>query len=148
MIRHVSFMNNYFNFFIKLTFLSLILLISNSCGIYRPAPVKDVPTNVKDRVKKIKADWKSLDSAVMNRSGVSMFLSRHAVPGYGDITTFTDITELRSKERDLQKQEVLLELLGEKTEEADNLMVDIQEMKRMYRQQTESMLEQLAAATS
>jgi chromosome segregation ATPase len=47
-----------------------------------------------------------------------------------------------------QKQEVLLELLGEKTEEADNLMVDIQEMKRMYRQQTESMLEQLAAATS
>ena len=38
-----------------------------------------------------------------------MILRRHAVPGYGDITTFTDITELRSKERDLQKQEVLLQ---------------------------------------
>jgi signal transduction histidine kinase len=69
----------------------------------------DREQQVKDRVKKIKADWKSLDSVVMNRSGVSMFLSRHAVPGYGDITTFTDITELRSKERDLQKQEVLLQ---------------------------------------
>jgi hypothetical protein len=68
----------------------------------------DREQQVKDRVKKIKADWKSLDSVVMNRSGVSMFLSRHAVPGYGDITTFTDITELRSKERDLQKQEVFL----------------------------------------
>ena len=61
MIRHVSFMNNYFNFFIKLAFLSLILLIANSCGIYRPAPVKDVPTNVKDRVKKIKMKEKASD---------------------------------------------------------------------------------------
>ena len=38
-----------------------------------------------------------------------MILRRHAVPGYGGITTFTDITELRSKERDLQKQGVFLQ---------------------------------------
>jgi len=69
----------------------------------------DQEQQVKDRVKKIKADWKSLDSVVMNRSGVSMILRRHAVPGYGGITTFTDITELRSKERDLQRQEVFLQ---------------------------------------
>jgi signal transduction histidine kinase len=69
----------------------------------------DREKQVKDRVKKIKGDWQSLDSVVMNQSGVSMILQRHAVPGYGDITTFTDITELRSKERELQKQEDLLQ---------------------------------------
>jgi hypothetical protein len=69
MIRHVSFMNNYFNFFIKLTFLSLILLIANSCGIYRPAPVKDVPTNVKDRVKKNQAEGKGFRLGRNNNGG-------------------------------------------------------------------------------
>jgi PAS domain-containing protein len=68
----------------------------------------DHEQQIKDQVKIIKDDWKSLDSVVMNRSGISMILRRHAVPGYGDITTFTDITELRSKERELQKQEMLL----------------------------------------
>ena len=47
----------------------------------------------------------------------------------------------------LTKQEVLLQLLGEKTEQVDGLESDIAEMKRMYRQQTETLLEQLAAAT-
>ena len=69
----------------------------------------DREKQVKDRVKKIRDDWKVLDSVVMNRSGISMILRRHAVPGYGDITTFTDITELRSKERELQKKEGLLQ---------------------------------------
>ena len=45
-----------------------------------------------------------------------------------------------------KKQDVLLEILGEKTEEVDNLTTDISEMKRMYRIQTESLLEQLATS--
>ncbi len=46
-------MKNYFNIFIKFLLLSLMLLITYSCGgILRPAPVKDVPVNVKDRVAK------------------------------------------------------------------------------------------------
>ena len=44
-----------------------------------------------------------------------------------------------------KKQQILLEILGEKTEEVNDLTGDIQEMKRMYRQQTESLLEQIAA---
>ena len=44
-------MKNYFNLFVKFFFLTLILFITNSCGgIYRPAPVKDVPVDVKDSV--------------------------------------------------------------------------------------------------
>ena len=62
-------MNNYFNFFIKLTFLSLILLIANSCGIYRPAPVKDVPTNVKDRVAKNQEEGKGFRFGRNNNGG-------------------------------------------------------------------------------
>ena len=75
MIRHVSFMNNYINFFIKLAFLSLILLIANSCGIYRPAPVKDVPTNVKDRVKKNQAEGKGFRLGRNNNGGTFQFAS-------------------------------------------------------------------------
>ena len=62
-------MNNYFNFFIKLTFLSLILLIANSCGIYRSAPVKDVPINVKDRVKKNQEEGKGFRLLGGNNNG-------------------------------------------------------------------------------
>jgi hypothetical protein len=62
-------MKNYFNFFIKFTFLSLILLITNSCGIYRPAPVKDVPVNVKDRVKKNQAEGKGFRLGGLNNKG-------------------------------------------------------------------------------
>jgi ribose 5-phosphate isomerase RpiB len=53
---------------------------------------------------------------------------------------------LKSKHANIEKkQQILLEILGEKTEEVNDLTGDIQEMKRMYRQQTESLLEQIAA---
>ena len=69
MISNVFFMKNYFNFFIKLVVFSLILLISNSCGIYRPAPVKDVPINVKDRVKKNQEEGKGFTLGGVGKSG-------------------------------------------------------------------------------
>ncbi len=75
MIRHVSFMKNYFNFFIKFTFLSLILLIANSCGIYRSAPAKDIPVNVNDRVKKNQAEGKGFRLGGNNNGGTFQFAS-------------------------------------------------------------------------
>jgi hypothetical protein len=47
-----------------------------------------------------------------------------------------------------KKQDILLEILGEKTEEVEGLNADIGEMKRMYRQQTETLLAQLAGSSS
>jgi len=75
MIRHVSFMNNYFNLFIKFIFLSLILIIVNSCGLYRAAPVKDVPINVKDRVKKNQEEGKGFRLGRSNNGGTFQFAS-------------------------------------------------------------------------
>ena len=75
MIRHVSFMKNYFNLFIRFTFLSLILIIANSCGIYRSAPVKDVPVNIKDRVKKNQVDGKGFRLGRNNNGGTFQFAS-------------------------------------------------------------------------
>ena len=75
MIRHVSFMKNFFNLFIKFTFLSLILIIANSCGIYRSAPAKDVPVNIKDRVKKNQADGKGFRLGRNNNGGTFQFAS-------------------------------------------------------------------------
>tara|TARA_B100000795_G_scaffold265164_1_gene246632 strand:- start:140 stop:670 length:531 start_codon:yes stop_codon:yes gene_type:complete len=50
-------MKKIFNFSNRFFFLILILFIANSCaGVFRPAPVKDVPVNVKDRVAKNQAE--------------------------------------------------------------------------------------------
>ena len=58
----------------------------------------------------------------------------------------SEMITLKSKHANIEKkQQILLEILGEKTEEVNDLTGDIQEMKRMYRQQTESLLEQIAA---
>jgi len=68
-------MKNYFNFFIKFTFLSLILLIANSCGIYKPAPAKDIPVNVNDRVKKNQAEGKGFRLGINKNGGTFQFAS-------------------------------------------------------------------------
>ena len=68
-------MNNFFNLFIKFIFLSLILIIVNSCGIYRSAPAKDVPVNIKDRVKKNQADGKGFRLGRNNNGGTFQFAS-------------------------------------------------------------------------
>ena len=61
----------------------------------------------------------------------------------------SELETMKQKHNNLEKkQNVLLEILGEKTEEVNELNSDIQEMKRMYRQQTETLLEQLAAKST
>ena len=60
-----------------------------------------------------------------------------------------ELETLQQKHTTLEKkQNILLEILGEKTEEVEGLNADIGEMKRMYRQQTETLLAQLAGDNS
>jgi hypothetical protein len=64
-------MKNNFNFFINFFCLISILFIANSCGkgFLRPAPVKDVPINVKDRVKKNVEEGRGVSFFGGNKSG-------------------------------------------------------------------------------
>ena len=53
----------------NLCFLLFILTFLNSCGGFRSAPAKDVPVNVRERVKKNQAEGKGFRLLNQNKSG-------------------------------------------------------------------------------
>jgi signal transduction histidine kinase len=62
----------------------------------------------RERIKQIKKNRVSGYSLMTTCSGVSMLIRHYIVPEYGDITTLTDITELRKKEDQIATQGLLL----------------------------------------
>ena len=61
------------------------------------------------RLNQIINDRIAGDRIVTTQAGVSMLIRHYIVPEYGNITTFMDVTELRSKENQLVDQGALLQ---------------------------------------
>ncbi len=68
-------MKNNFNFLIKLFCLISILTLTSSCGgkIFRPAPAKDIPVNVRDRVAKNMEEGKAFKLFGQKNNGGGTF---------------------------------------------------------------------------